>query len=289
MNAGPVAPQPLHGHDHGFAVFAMDMLDGTWALAIAGGIGIALLAGVLGCFIVWRRMAYFGDSLAHSSLLGIVLGMVSGIGIPIGVMLSAALFAVLLILLQQQRSLPGDTVLGVLAYGGFAAGLFFAAIWEVPVVDIHAFLFGNILAVTGAQVVGIYGVAALTLGWMIWCWPSLVLMSLDEDLARVEGVPVRSMVAILMILMALAVALAVKIAGILLVVAMMIIPAATARGLARTPEMMAVISSLLGVVSVIIGMILCAMFNVPSGPSIVIVAFALFSILFPYSLLRSKQ
>ena len=225
------------------------MLDDFFWRALLGGIGVALLAGPLGCFVVWRRMAYLGDSLAHGALLGVALGLVLGIDLTIGIVASSAALVAMLLLLQRQRHLAGDTLLVILAPGALSLGL---------------------------VAVRIYGGAAAILCGIALLWRPLLAVTVHEELARAEGARVTLVSIVFMLLIAMTVALAMKIVGILLIASLLIIPAAAARRLARTPEQMAVLARLAGVLSVVGGLFGSLEWDTPSGPSIVVATLVIF-------------
>ena len=263
------------------------MLEPFMFRALAAGIGVALTAGVIGCFVVWRRMAYFGDSLAHSALLGIALGLAAGWGANLGVVMICSVFALLLLWLQQKKVLATDTLLGILAHAGLSIGVVAIGFLNQRI-DLYAYLFGDILTVTTEELWWIYigGAAVLVLLWANWS--SLVLTTIDEDLARAENIRTFFMHLLLMFLMTITVAVSIRIVGILLITSMLIIPAATARQLVRSPEAMAAAASLLGVAAVIVGLYGSTRFDAPSGPSIVVTAAALFMLLFSLSNLIAR-
>ena len=200
------------------------MLDDFLMRAILGGIGVAVIAGPLGCFVVWRRMAYFGNALAHSALLGVGLGALLSLDLTLATVAVCLLLALLLVLLDQQRGLATDTILGILAHAALALGLVVLAFMEFLRVDLMAYLFGDVLAVTRRDLLWIWGGGALVLGALLALWSSLLRVTLDEELATAEGVPTRAVRLAFMLLMALAVAIGMKIVGILLIVAMLVIP-----------------------------------------------------------------
>ncbi|AWU97218.1 zinc ABC transporter permease subunit ZnuB [Azospirillum ramasamyi] len=242
---------------------------------IAGG-GIALLAGPLGSFVVWRRMAYFGDTLAHSALLGVTLGFLLGVNPMVGVMAVCVALALALVALQRRRTLAADTLLGILSHGSLSLGLVALAFLETLRVDLMAYLFGDILSVTDGDLMAIYGGGAVALTGLALLWHRLLAVTVDEDLARVEGMPVDALRLAFMLLIALVIAIAMKIVGILLITSLLIIPAAAARRFARTPEGMAALASVLGVVAVAAGLLASLNWDLPGGPSVVVAAAALF-------------
>jgi zinc transport system permease protein len=244
--------------------------------AVVGGIGIALVAGPLGCFVVWRRMAYFGSSIAHGALLGVALGLLFGLGLTPAVLVVSLLLAGLLVALQRQHLLATDTLLGILAHAALALGLIALALMEGVRVDLMAYLFGDVLSIGWVDIAWIYGGGAFALAALAYVWTPLLAATLNEELARAEGLPVARARAVLMLLIALVVAIAMKIVGVLLIVSLLIIPAAAARGFARTPEAMAMLAAGAGVLSVVGGIAASMAWDWPAGPAIVAAATLLF-------------
>ncbi len=258
----------------------MNLLDDFLWRAIFAGLGIAIVAGPLGCFVVWRRMAYLGDTLSHSSLLGIALGFLLQINLIVSVFTVAALVAVLLFLLQRQKQLTSDAILGTLAHASLALGVLVISLMTWIRIDLMSFLFGDILSVEISDLYLIYGSGALVLLVMMRLWKPLLAITVNEELARAEGIPSVPLQLIFMLLIALVIALAMKIVGVLLVTALLIIPATAARRFSKTPEQMALIAILIGVISVLTGLYSSLQFDTPSGPSIVIAIVLFFSLSF---------
>jgi zinc transport system permease protein len=255
---------------------SMTMLDDFFVRAIVAGVGVALVAGPLGCFIVWRRLAYFGDTLSHSALLGVALALILQVNITAAVFAVSALVALSLLGLQRRASLSSDSLLGLLAHSSLALGLVALAFLPSVRVDLMGFLFGDILAVSIPDLAVIYlGGAAVALV-LAFVWRPLFAATVNYELAEAEGMrPDRANV-IFMLLMATVIAISMKIVGVLLITALLIIPAATARRMARGPEAMALIAAVLGVVSVVAGLFGSLEWDTPSGPSIVVAALILF-------------
>ncbi|CAO3415727.1 zinc ABC transporter permease subunit ZnuB [Azospirillum doebereinerae] len=253
-------------------------MDDFVVRALVAGCGIAALAGPLGSFVVWRRMAYFGDTLSHSALLGVTLGFLLGVNPMIGVMAVCVALALALVALQRRRTLAADTLLGILSHGSLSLGLVALAFLETLRVDLMAYLFGDILSVTTADLAWIYGGGVVALAGLALLWRRLLAVTVDEDLARVEGMPVDALRLAFMLLIALVIAVAMKVVGILLITSLLIIPAAAARRFARTPEAMAALASVLGVVAVVAGMMASLNWDLPGGPCVVVSAAALFLI-----------
>lgn len=249
--------------------------DFLWR-ALAAGVGVALVAGPLGCFIVWRRMAYFGDSLAHSALLGVALGLILGLNLTLGVVVSSITLALLLVLLQRQRRLASDTLLGILSHAGLALSLVALSFFETLRIDLLSYLFGDVLAVTMVDLAWIYGGGLLALAVLAVIWRNLLAATIHEELALAEGVPVVAVRLCFVLLIALVIAIAMKVVGILLITALLIIPAAAARQFARTPEQMALLAAAVGAVAVVLGLTGSMQWDTPAGPSIVTGAVTLF-------------
>ena len=249
--------------------------DFLWRSALAG-IALALASGPLGCFVVWRRMAYFGDATAHAAILGVALSLAFSISVFIGVMV-AALAMAFMILSLSGRMFAVDTLLGVAAHGALALGL--VAITFIPGVrvDLSAYLFGDILAVGRIDLLVICMGSALVL-LVLWLrWERLLLLTLNVDLAAARGVDTRRESMILVGILAVLVAVAIKIVGALLITAMLIIPAAAARPISRTPEWMAGVAITAAVIAVVGGLSASFYWDTPTGPSIVVVASVLFA------------
>lgn len=252
------------------------MLDDFLIRALLAGAAVALAAGPLGCLVVWRRMSYFGDTVAHGALPGVALGIALGFNPVLGVLGVAVVVALMVLWFRRGRRLPSDAILGMLSHSALAIGLVALAFMSSVRVDLSALLFGDILAVSWPEVWTTFGGAAAVLLLLAVVWRPMVAATVDEDLARAEGVPVGRLSVFFMLLVAAVVALAMKVVGVLLVTALLVIPAVTARRLARSPEGMALVAPLLGVLAVAIGLALSAFADTPSGPSIVLAEFALF-------------
>ena len=251
--------------------------------ALVAGIGLATVMGAIGVFVVWRRMAYFGDTLAHSALLGVAVGFIIGININVGIIAICLIIAIGMVYLRSQRHLAEDTLLGILAHSSLALGLAAISLFSALRVDLMSYLFGDILAVTPEDIAWVYGGGIITLGVLAWLWKDLISITVHEDLARTDGVNIFRTQLVFMTLFALVIAMAMKIIGILLVTALLIIPAAAARRFARTPEQMAVFAAITGSIAVVIGLQGSLLWDLPTGPAIVIAAALLYaaSLAFP--------
>ncbi|AVA21882.1 zinc ABC transporter permease subunit ZnuB [Rhizobium sp. LEGMi198b] len=254
------------------------MFDDFFLRAVIAGVGLALTTGPLGCFIIWRRMAYFGDTISHSALLGVALSLLFQLNLTLSVFAVAAAVSILLLFLQRRQALSADALLGILSHATLAIGLVIVAFMSWVRIDLIAFLFGDILAVNRSDIALIWGGGILVLAAIAWLWRPLLASTVNPELAEAEGLQPERAKLFFMLLMAVVIAIAMKIVGILLITALLIIPAATARRFAATPEMMAVFASLIGAVAVVGGLFGSLRYDTPSGPSIVVAALVLFII-----------
>ena len=254
------------------------MLDDFFIRAVLGGIGVALLAGPLGCFIVWRRLAYFGDTLSHSALLGVAMALLLNMNITLTVFVISVAVSMLLILLQRRASLSSDALLGLLAHATLAVGLVVLAFMTWVRVDLMGFLFGDILAISVKDIAIIWGGGLIVLALVSFIWKPLLASTVSYEIAVAEGLRPDLANFLFMVLMAGVIAISMKIVGVLLITALLIIPAATARRFAGNPEIMAVMASMLGAGCVWLGLEGSLKWDTPAGPSIVVAALAFFII-----------
>ncbi|MFP4273464.1 MAG: metal ABC transporter permease, partial [Paracoccaceae bacterium] len=247
------------------------MLDNFLVRAALAGLGVALAAAPLGCFVVWRRMAYFGDATAHASILGVALALAFDISVFAGALAMALAMATTVSALSG-RGYAMDTLLGVLAHSALAFGLVAVSFLSGVRIDLMAYLFGDILAVGRADLAVIWAGAALVVGLVTWRWSALLTATLSPDLAHAAGIDPRREQMILTVALAVVVAVAIKVVGVLLIAALLIIPAAAARPFARTPEAMAAVAAGLGALSALGGLWASYRFDTPTGPTIVCLA-----------------
>lgn len=262
-------------------------MDDFIVRALLAGVGVAIVAGPFGCFVVWRRLAYFGDTMAHAALLGVAIGLILGIDTTWGVAAIALGTAGLLAAAQRQKLLAGDTLLGILSHGSLALGLVVISFLVGTRVDLISFLFGDILSVDMRDLILIYVGGVVLLVVLALLWRPLLATTVDEDMARIEGIPVARMQLALMLLVALVIAFGIKLVGILLITSLMIIPAAAARRVATSPETMAVVAALIGGASAAGGLGISLITDSPSGPTIVLTAAAIF--LFLWAMPRRQR
>lgn len=255
--------------------------------ALLGGVGVALVAGPLGCFLVWRRMAFFGSALAHSALLGVALGFALNLNLTAAIIVYCLIVGLLLLVLERQRVLPGDTLLGIVAHGALALGLVVVAFMVELRIDLLGYLFGDVLAVSRVDLLLIYALAVIAAVVLARFWRSLLSATVNEELAVVEGLPVMHARLAFVLLLGSIIAVGMKVVGMLLIVSLLIIPAAAARRFASTPEQMALAAALVGMLSVVAGLLASLRWDLPSGPTIVVAAALIFAVITAWPRRRS--
>jgi zinc transport system permease protein len=238
--------------------------------ALAAGAGLAVVAAPLGCIVVWRRMAYVGEALAQASLLGVALGFALNLDLTLAIVLAALAAAGIIIAFGQQRLVALDSVLGLMHHGLLALGIVAIALLRGPSIDLMGFLFGDIFAVSSADLVWVFVGGAAVLAAVLALWKPLIRLSLNEDLAAAEGVDPRLPRLLFDLLLAVVIAVAMKIVGILLVMAFLVVPAVAARPVVETPERMAAVAAIIAVAGVVAGIVLSLVTDAPGGPSIVL-------------------
>jgi zinc transport system permease protein len=270
---------------------SITMLDDFLVRAALAGIGLAAVAGPLGCFVVWRRLSYFGDTLAHAALLGVALSLLLNVSVMLAVFAVALVAALLLVLLQKRSSLASDAILGLLSHGALAIGLLAISFMTWVRFDMMSLLFGDLLAVTRTDLAVLYGGGAAVLLLLWWFWKPLFATTVNRDIAAAEGMQPEKAELLFIILLAAVVAIAIKIVGVLLVTAMLIIPAAASRRLSSTPQQMVFLSVGMGIAAVVAGLWSSLQWNTPSGPSIVAAAALLFlaGLVLPHNLSISRS
>ena len=254
------------------------MLDDFFLRALVAGVGVAMIAGPFGCFIIWRRLSYFGDTLSHAALLGVAISVLLELDLTLAVFAVAGLISIILLSLQRRTSLPSDALLGLLAHSILAVGLVALAFMTWVRIDLMGLLFGDILAVSPADIGMIWLGGGFVLACLVGIWRPLFAGTVSADLAQAEGMRPRRVELIFTLLIALVIAIAMKIVGVLLITGLLILPAAAARNLAGGPVQMAFISVGTGLCAVISGLFGSLEWNTPSGPSIIVASLIIFVI-----------
>ena len=254
------------------------MFDDFFIRALIAGIGIAIVVGPLGCFVIWRRLSYFGDTLSHSALLGVTLAYSFNLNISLSVFIVSAVVALLLINLQKRTKLAGDSLLGLLAHSTLAIGLVLIGFLSYIRFDLMGLLFGDILAVTIEDLALVWFGGFVILGILYFIWKSLFSATVNFDLSAAEGMKPEVSNLIFTLLLAGVIAISIKMIGALLITGLLLIPAATARNISNSPNQMVFLATLVGVISVIAGLFTSLELNTSSGPTIIVVALILFII-----------
>lgn len=269
----------------------LKMFDDFLFRAFVAGIGLAIITGPLGCFIVWRRLSYFGDTLAHSALLGVVIAYALSFNIILSVFIISGIISLSLLYLQKKTYLPNDALLGLLAHSVLAIGLVLLGLLTSIRIDLMGLLFGDILSVNFQDILIIWIGGAFVLLLLIKIWRPLFAGTVNLDLAKAEGLNPELANAIFTILIAAVIAISIKIVGILLITGLLILPASASRNLSSTPIQMAIIASIVGLISVVLGLFSSITWNTATGPTILSVALGVFVLtLLPWKkLLISKK
>lgn len=265
------------------------MLDDFFVRAVLAGCIIALIAGPFGCILVWRRMAFFGDALAHSALMGVAMAFLFQLNLTLSIMIVGAIVSFNLLLLQRQKVFGSDAILAMLSHVLLALGLVGIALMGNARLNLNNILFGDILSVSRFDIVviGLLGVGLLIGLYSIW--RAIFAITVDEHLSIAEGIDVGRVNLVFMLMLSLLVAVCLKLVGVLLVTALLIIPALAVRPFSPHPEAMAGLSSLAGAAAVIIGLLASLHLDTPSGPSIVVAAGGVFALLFFTSWILRRQ
>lgn len=250
----------------------LELLLPSWL----AGVLLTIATGPLGSFIVWRRMSYFGDTLAHSSLLGIAFGLLLNINLFYSIIACTLIFGVLLAWLEKSPQLAIDTLLGIMAHTSLSTGLVVVSLMSNVRIDLIGYLFGDLLSVTIEDIFLILIGVSIVCSIIIWQWNSLLSITINQDLAFVDGVKIQRIKVLLMLITAIIIGIGMKFVGALMITSLLIIPAATARRFAKTPEEMAIAAIIVGIFSVTGGLSLSVYYDTPAGPSVVICASALF-------------
>jgi zinc transport system permease protein len=252
------------------------MLDDFFTRAVLAGLMLALVVGPLGCFVVWRRLSYFGDTMAHAALLGVALSLVLSVNVMLAVFVVALVVALTILTVQGRAQLPTDALLGLLSHGALAIGLVALSFMTWIRFDLNGLLFGDLLAVSRSDLAVLLIGGASVIGILVIFWRKLFAVAVSREIAAAEGIDPHKMDLLFMVLLAGVVAVAIKLVGALLITAMLIMPAAAARRISVSPIVMAVAASAVGAVSVLSGLYASLAWNTPSGPSIVVAAALLF-------------
>lgn len=244
--------------------------------AMLVGIGIAIISGPMGSLIVWQRMAYFGDTLAHATLLGASIAAMLNINIYYGLIFTCVLIAIILKL--TSKNFTNDTTLSILSHSILAIGLISATLIKDTRIDLLGYLCGDILSITNNDLLWILGMDIIVFSILILCWNKFVFLTINRELAMVEGINVNKLQWILIILISLIFAISIRLVGILLINSLLIIPCSIAKLWAKSPTQMAILGSIYGCLSIILGILASIYLDLPTGAAIVVTAALIFLI-----------
>ena len=265
------------------------MLDDFFIRAVIAGLGVAVVAGPLGCFVIWRRLSYFGDTLSHAALLGVSLGLLFEVNLTLAVFFVSAGLSLLLLYLKSRTSLPSDALLGLLAHSVLAIGIVVLGFMSWVRVDLLSLLFGDLLAVSVADLALIWGGGLIVIGVLVAIWRPLFAETVSAELAAAEGLKPHIVRIQFTLMLALVISISIKVVGVLLITGLLLLPAAAARNISSGPVHMALLSALLGCGAVGLGLSSSLSLNTPSGPSIIVSALILFILtLFVSPYIRSR-
>lgn len=249
---------------------------------------MALIAGPLGCFVIWRRLSYFGDTLSHASLLGVAVAILLEVNFTLSIFVVSGAVSLFLIYLRIKTSLPSDALLGLLAHSVLAVGIVVLGFMTWVRIDLLSLLFGDILAVSITDIWLIFFGGVLVLLTLVSIWRPLFADTVSPDLAQAEGMKPKLVRVIFTLMLALVISVSIKIVGVLLITGLLILPAAAARNLSSGPIQMAFISMITGTIAVVGGLFSSLTWDTSSGPSIVVTALVLFILtLLPSNRIRS--
>lgn len=236
------------------------------------GLLLAFITAPLGAFVVWRKMAYFGDTLSHAALLGVALGLFLEINPYLAVIAMTIILALALVWLEKHANQSADTLLGIIAHSSLSLGIITISLLDNVRVDLMSYLFGDLLAINFHDVALIASGVIVIGFFLLRFWQKFLSITISPELAQIEGLNVERLRLLLMLLTALTIALSMKFVGALIITSLLIIPAATARRFAHTPEKMVLLAIGFSILAVSTGLLFSAHLDTPAGPSVVLCA-----------------
>ena len=245
--------------------------------ALVAGLFISILCAVLGVFLVLKRFSLIGDGLAHVAFGGVALGLFLGIYPFYAAVPVAMLGSLGILLVAEDNKLFGDAAIGIISSVGMAGGILLASLAGGFNVDLFSYLFGNILSVSGAEVIFSVVLSLIVIGLIRLFYYDLLSITFDEEYARTSGINTRLINRVLILLTAVSVVLAVKVVGAVLVSSLLILPAATALQLSASFRSTIYYAAFFSILSVILGLLTSFIFNLPPGATIIMINFVFFS------------
>lgn len=256
-----------------------------WACALLS----AITAAPLGSIIAWRRLIYFGEALAHSAWLGIALALYFHLPIYLGIWAITALLILLLYLIKRSSHADGNNILGTLSHFMLALGVIALSKMENIRTDLFSYLFGDILNTNSADLALISIVCLFTLAIMYSLWQPLILLTINEDIARTEKPHIHRYEGIFLLLLGLFAGIMIQLLGLLLVMAFLIIPIQTTNRFAHTPEQCILWAAMISAITATLGIIIAYLWDFPVAPSIVSISGICYFLALCYQHIQRRQ
>jgi len=252
-----------------------DWLDDYLWRSIAAGLIMVSIAAPMGCLMVWQRLAFLSDTLGHAAVLGVGLGLMLQLLPIVGVLAVALVIVFSLSRVSNFNTALSETTLAIISHTGLAGGIILLGVLPAQTANLEGILFGDLLATSRADLLGLLATTLVLMALLLRNWRAFVAVSVSREIAQAEGVPVRKMQALMYTMIALLVAVMMKVMGVLLIAAMLVIPTTSARLFSRSPEQMVGVSALYGLGALAGGIASSYHFDWQTGPAIVVSATAL--------------
>ncbi len=249
-----------------------EWLDDFLVRSVIAGLIMVAIAAPMGCLMVWQRLAFLSDTLGHAAVMGVGLGLLLEVTPVFGVLAVALLIVFSLNRVDSFNSALSETTLAIISHTGLAGGIILVGLLPAQSVNLEAILFGDLLATTSADLVRLLITTLVLLLLLLHHWRSFVAVSVSREIAQAEGIEVRKVQFLMYIMIALLVAVMMKVMGVLLIAAMLVIPTTSARLFSRSPEQMVAVSALYGLGALAGGIGSSFQFDWQTGPAIVVCA-----------------
>lgn len=252
-----------------------EWLDDFLLRSLIAGVIMVVIAAPMGCLMVWQRLAFLGDTLGHAAVFGVALGLMLQLMPIVGVLAVALLIVFSLSRVSSFNTAMSETTLAIISHTGLAGGIILVGTLGAGRVNLESILFGDLLATTPTDLLGLLATTFVLLLLLLRYWRAFVAMSVSREIAQAEGIEVRRLQFLMYAMIALLVAVMMKVMGVLLIAAMLVIPTSSARLFSRGPEQMVAISALYGFAALGGGLTSSYHFDWQTGPAIVVCATAL--------------
>ena len=266
-----------------------EWLDDFLLRALFAGLIMVVIAAPMGCLMVWQRLAFLSDTLGHAAVMGVGLGLMLQIEPLYGVLAVALVIVFSLSRVSHFNNALSETTLAIISHTGLAGGIILVGLLPAPTVNLEAILFGDLLATTRGDLLNRLLTTIVLLVWLLRYWRAFVAVSVSREIAQAEGIEVRRVQALMYVMIALLVAVMMKVLGVLLIAALLVIPTSSARLFSRSPEQMVLISGLYGLAALGGGLTGSFQFDWQTGPAIVISATLLLLLTLAYTRLRKPD